>query len=218
MSTSDSPLRVWHYPLLWVLAGLSLGLNLLLIASLLYVRWQVGKIVADMAQALGEVALDTIEYPLQISDTLKVETTVPFSDTFVVPIKATVPVDTTILFEDTVVVPINTVIPVNTTVTVPVTIPLAGTFDVEIPISTRIPVNLSVDVPISKEVPIQLEIPVDLQVEVPVESEIPINAEVPVKMDVPLSIPLGDTPLFAILDQVREAMGKLAQILGVDVE
>ena len=207
---------VWHYQLLWVVAGVSLFLNLTLIGSLLVLRNRVGQALAATITVLDKVDLDAVDFTVSIDETLPIETSVEFDETFIVPIDTTIPIDTSIPFEETVVVPINTVIPVNTTVSVPISIPFAGTVNIiDIPISTQIPVNLTVEVPISKEVPIQLEIPVNLEVEIPIKRQIPIVAEVPVQFDLPVSVPLTGTPIESILHAARDALEELAAAVGL---
>lgn len=202
--------RYWHYLLLWFVALLSLLLNALLIISLNNLRRQAKQELAGAAEEMEAVELAPFELPVAIDETLAISLTVPFSDTFVVPVDTMVPIDTEIPFEETVVVPIETVIPIDTSVTA--RLPVVG--DVDIPIVTTFPVELSVEVPISRTIPVQVEVPVRFTVDVPVESEVPIRADVPVQMDVPVEIPLDEMGLQPLLDSLQQALEGLADSLG----
>ena len=149
MSERKTP---WHYYLLWIVAILALVVGMAILIALLSFRAQARTEVQEASAYLDTVELEAFDLPIVVDETLQLSMTVPFSDTFLVPISATVPVSESILFEDQVVVPINTNIPINTTFNVPVEVPLVGTVDLPIPISTNIPVNLTVDVPISSKV------------------------------------------------------------------
>ncbi len=160
INNSEQNGLVWHYQLLWVVAGVSLALNLTLIGTLLVLRNRAGQALAATTTVLNEVDFDAYDFTVSIDETLPIETSVEFDETFIVPIDTTIPIDTSIPFEETVVVPINTVIPVNTTVSIPVSIPFAGTVNIiDLPITTQIPVNLNVEVPISKEFPFNWRYP-----------------------------------------------------------
>ena len=202
--------RSWHYLLLWFVALVSLLLNLLLIIGLNNLRRQAGTELAGAAAELEAVELAPYDLPVAIDETLAISLTVPFSDTFVIPIEATVPIDTEIPFEEEVVVPIDTVIPIDTSVDVE--LPLVGL--VEIPIATTIPVALEVNVPISRNIPIELDIPVALEVDIPVQSEVPIRADVPVRLDFPVEIPLDEMGLQPLLQSLQQALDGLADSLG----
>lgn len=202
--------RSWHYLLLWFVAILSLLLNLLLIIGLNNLRDDARTELAGAAEDLAAVELTPFDLPVAIDETLAISLTVPFSDTFVVPLDTTVPIDTEIPFEETVVVPISTVIPIDTSVTAQ--LPLVGAVD--IPIVTTVPVDLAVDVPISRTIPIQMDLPVQFTVDVPVESDVPIHADVPVQMDFPVEIPLDEMGLQPLLNSLQQALEGLVDSLG----
>ena len=208
---SQNNKRGWHYYLLWLLVLVSLGLNVFLLVTLNSIRSQ----ARDQVQAAGEriraVEVGEFELPIHISETLPISFTVPFSDTFIVPISATIPVSASVPFSETIDVPINTNIPINATISVP--LPAIGNIPIPIPIVTNIPVNLNVQVPISRSIPVQLDIPVDLTIEVPVESEVPVQTEVPVELDFPVNLPLDDMGFQELLQQVQDALDSLMRLL-----
>ncbi len=211
---NKQPWQAWHYIALWIIALISLTLNLLLFAGLIAARAKAQEEVRKVAGVLDQVTLqESLEVPIVIDQQLPLSLTIPFSDTFEVPINALVPVDTTIPFSETIDVPIDEVMHINTIVNVP----FAGA-SVPIPIVTDIPVNLNVTVPISKQVPVVMEIPVNLLVDVPIQSDVPINTMVPVKMDFPVTVPLAELGFNSIMTQVRDAVNRLAQGLGVDLD
>jgi hypothetical protein len=103
--------RVWHYWLLWAVAILALILNVVLVASLLSFRTEAQRQVESASILLEGVELGNFDLPVEVDETLQISMTVPFSDTFTVPISATVPVSTSVLFEDEVEVPIDPTFP-----------------------------------------------------------------------------------------------------------
>lgn len=92
--------------------------------------------------------------------------------------------------------------------------PLAGLGSIPVPIVTDIPINLNVTVPISRNVKVETTVPINLEVHVPIQSDIPIQTEVPVVMDFPVTIPLDQLGFNVLLEQVKEALNLLAQVLG----
>ena len=203
--------RGWHYLLLWLLVLVSLGLNVFLFVTLNNIRNQARMQVAAAGERLQAVEVGAFELPVHIDETLPISFTVPFSDTFVVPISATIPVSASVPFSETIDVPINTNIPINATISVP--LPAIGNIPIPIPIVTNIPVNLDVQVPISRTIPVELDIPVDLIIEVPVESQVPIETEVPVQFDFPVTLPLEDMGLQQLIQQVQAALDSLIRLL-----
>lgn len=203
--------RSWHYLLLWLLVVFSLGLNIFLFVTLNNIRSQARAQVQAAGDRLSTVEVADFELPIQIDETLPISFTVPFSDTFIVPISATIPVSASVPFSETIDVPINTVIPINATVSVP--LPAIGNIPIPIPIVTSIPVNLDVKVPISRTIPVALDIPVDLTIEVPVESQVPVQTSVPVQLDFPVNLPLEDMGVQQLIQQVQTALDSLLHLL-----
>ncbi len=204
-----TPPVTWHYRLLWLMALLSLALNLALIAVLLDYRGQLQAGAANLTAALDTVQLEDLELAIVVDETVPISLTVPFTDTFRVPIRETIPVATTILFEDLIAVPIDADIPIDTDFVVQVDIPLVGRTGIPIPIVTTIPVSLTVEVPISRLIPVETEIEVDFLVDVPVASEIPVNAQLPVQFTIPVTVPLDELGLERLLDHLRDALQQL---------
>lgn len=207
--------RSWHYRALWIVAAGSFILNIILILGLFYIRNNAARQVNAAADSLAGVQFEAEELSVVIDQELAISLTVPFSDTFIVPVSQTVPVSITVLFEDVVEVPIQEIIPINTTVVVPVTIPVIGQLvDLEIPIVTNIPIDLNVEVPISKTIPVDTSIPVVFDVDVPVQSDVPIEAVVPVNMEIPVIVPLDEFGLGELIAQIEQALRDLAESLG----
>lgn len=203
--------RAWHYLLLWLIVIISLGLNAYLFVTLNNIRSQARAQVEAASERLNAVEVGEYELPIEIDETLPVSFSVPFSDTFVVPISATIPVSASVPFSETIDVPINTNIPINTTVSVP--LPAIGNIPIPIPIVTNIPVNLDVQVPISRSIPVELDIPVNLTIEVPVESEVPVDTDIPVELDFPVTIPLNEMGYDQLVQQVQAALDSLLRLL-----
>jgi hypothetical protein len=137
--------------ILAVLVTLSLALNILTIATLLWVRDVALEEVADARALVAGIRSTTLSYTVEVKDEIPVKTTIPF--------------------EEEILVPVNTTIPINTTVIVPINAGPLGTFDIDVPILAAVPVNLEVAVPISETIEIDTTVP--LALEVPVE--IPIS-------------------------------------------
>jgi EmrB/QacA subfamily drug resistance transporter len=103
---------------------------------------------------LEAFANSTIDFTVDINETIPINTTIDLNRTLSVPINETIPLDETI----------------NTTVSV------AGPFGIDIPLDISIPV--AVDVPIVLDV----DIPVDEQI--PITTDIPVVLSVPLSVDV----------------------------------
>jgi hypothetical protein len=115
--TQSSPDRLpppRYYGLLWSIALASLLMNVALAAVLLNSRAQLQAGAATLAAALDDVNLNDMALTIAIDETAPVSLTIPYSDTFRVPIRETIFVSTDILFEDVIQVPINTIIPIDT--------------------------------------------------------------------------------------------------------
>jgi hypothetical protein len=207
--------RSWHYRILWFIAIISLIFNVLLVYGVITVRESAQRQVTATADSLAGVEFESQQLSVVINESLAISLTVPFSDTFVVPVSQTIPISLSVLFEDNLQVPIEEVIPINTTVVVPVTIPVLGQLvDLEVPIVTNIAIDFDVEVPISRTIPISTSIPVEFDVDVPIQSDVPIEAVVPVNMEIPVTVPLDEFGLDDLIGQIEQALRNLAESLG----
>lgn len=139
MEATLTKLRPLSHGLLWIIALLSLALNLMLINVLLNVRRQVGAGAESAAKAVANLRQSSIDYTVKIDQSLLVSFTVPFSSTFAVPISVT--------------------LPISTQVSIPLETPF-GVLPLTVPIRTTIPVNLRPTVPIDIAIPISTTVPV----------------------------------------------------------
>jgi hypothetical protein len=135
--------RPLDYFLLWLVALVSLGLNIYLITVLLDARRQAGEALVSFGGTLGDVGSASIDYAVEVRDT--------------------VPVSMTIRYNEVITVPISYTVPINTQVLVPLRTPL-GTFPINVPVAASVPIVLSPTVPISLAVPISMTIPVAIDV------------------------------------------------------
>ena len=214
MSESNSPKwRSWHYILLWLVAVVSLVLNILLLAGLYNFRLQAQREVANVTEILDMVEIENFELPVVVDETLPINISVPFSDTFEVAIHETVPISMTIPIKENVSFPINDVVRINRDVTISIVV-LGVPVPVDIPIRADIPISLNIDIPIDMEVPVDTTIPIDLDIKVPVDTEVVINEEVPVKLDFPVTVPLDELGFNVLLIQVKDGLRLLAELLG----
>ena len=154
--------------LLFVLVLLSLALNGYLVWQWWTVRSQ-ALVLASQADELRHSALHavaqfreelqgideiTLNYDVQIDESLPVDAVVPFRERLDVPIETTVPISQAV----------------------------EAAFDLEVPqFGLRIPVEVTV--PVQLEVPIALSVPVEINRDVPVQTTVPISLEVPIVID-----------------------------------
>lgn len=136
--------RPWHYYGLWVVALVSLALNVAVIYILLQVRQQTGLALAQAAASLKTIQTGAIDTTVAIDHPIPVALDVPVKFDVVVPIKKT--------------------ITINQTVAVPIDLPLLGTHTINVPINLAVPIDLSVTIPIDRSVPINASIPVKFDV------------------------------------------------------
>jgi len=215
--SNSSKWRSWHYILLWLVAIVSLVLNIALLAGLYNFRAQARQQVTDVTEILNTVDIKNFDLPVVVDETLPIDITVPFSDTFEVAIQETVPISLTIPIQENVSFPINDVVSINRDVTVSIVI-LGQPIPVDIPIRADIPIALNIDIPVDLEVPVDTTIPIDLNIKVPVDTEVAIQEEVPVKLDFPVTVPLDDVGFNVLLIQVKDGLRLLAELLGAPVE
>jgi hypothetical protein len=130
--------------ILTTLVILSLALNVLTIATLLWMRDVALEEVADARSLVNGLRNTTFSHTIEISQDIPVRTSVPF--------------------EEEVLVPVNTTIPLNTNVIVPIDLGPLGTYDIDIPIRAAIPINMEVAVPIEETIEIDTSVPLELVV------------------------------------------------------
>jgi len=135
--------RPLDYYVLWVIAVMSLAINLYLIYALVQARRQVAQAASTAAAAVDQLR------------TAAIDTSVP--------IQQSLPVSFTVTYRQTVSVPISVTLPINTNVTVPLNTPL-GNFPINIPVNTTIPVNINPQIPLDLAVPVSVSVPISLSV------------------------------------------------------
>jgi hypothetical protein len=141
--------RPYDYWLLWIVAGLSLAINIWLIRIVIVARRQAGEAANMAASTVGDLRAAAIDYTVHVEE--------------LVPLSVTVPVSTTIR------VPISVTIPISTNVTVGLRTPL-GEVPLTFPVRTTVPVDLNPEVPIRAGVPISTSVPI--VVDVPIHLEL----------------------------------------------
>lgn len=148
MTRSNSPAHPSAPLALWLVAGLSLALNIVIL----------GVIVAGLMAArtyAGEAANQ-----LENASRAALTTTVRISQT--VPIRAQVPINQSLE------VPINQNLPIDTVVQVQREVPVLGVLNFDLPIKTNIPVNLKAPVTINTSITVDTVVPVRADVPVTV--------------------------------------------------
>jgi len=142
--------RIWLV-ILTILVVVSLALNGYFFLIINNVRQGTLDTIANARNNLATLSSEPIVIPIAIDQEIPFNTSVPISQTLVVPLDIDYPLSTVI----------------NTYVDVPV----LGRQDIALPIETVIPIQYTLEVPIQVEVPISLTY--HLQTEVPVEVIIP---------------------------------------------
>jgi hypothetical protein len=140
--------RSLDYYVLVIAVIVSLGLNVYILSVLREARRQVGVAASNAAIGVGQLADGSIDYDVEIHESL--------------------PVSMTIGYEDEIAVPISVTLPISTEVSVPLRTPL-GTFPIVVPVITSFPVRLNPVIPISVELPISTTVPVDVAFPIHVE-------------------------------------------------
>jgi hypothetical protein len=135
--------RPVDYYVLWLVALVSLGLNLYVINALMQAKLQVAQAAGTAAAAVEQLRSTAIDYAVPMHDSLPVSFTVAYRQTFTVPISVTLPIDTL--------------------VTVRLDTPI-GSFPINVPVKTNVPINLNPQVPLSLSVPVSVSIPISLTV------------------------------------------------------
>lgn len=195
---------------MWILIGLSLLLNLLVLGLLFIAYRRIQQLARETTILLENYELQDIDVPFHIDEALPIHFDVDFEDRFEVPIKTTIPVATSIHFEETVHVPIRDTVKIDRDLQIGVHIPVINqTVPILLPIRASIPVNLDVTIPLQYDIPVKTEIPIDITVDIPVKTQFPIREEIPVKLDFPVTIPVMDTGLPQILNGIKDQLSGL---------
>jgi hypothetical protein len=140
--------RPIDYYLLWLLAIVSLVINVYLIQIMLQARQQVGLAASSAALAVDGLRTTSLDYT--------------------VPIRETLPVSFTVSYRQNITVPISTTIPINVQLTVPLKTPI-GTFPINVPVVTDIPINLQPTIPLSLSVPVSITVPIAVDVPIHID-------------------------------------------------
>jgi hypothetical protein len=142
--------------LLFLLVGLSLVANGLLIRRLLELRERAGAVLDDLLVLTESIGDDVIVVPVEIDETFPVSASVPFE------------------YEDT--LPIDTDVPISTTVAVPVQL-LGRVVEFEVPVQITVPISYGVPIAVRQKVEVNTSVPVQIEttIELPL-SNTPIGS------------------------------------------
>jgi hypothetical protein len=176
-------MRRFYLVVLTVLVLAALALNLFTLIQLSHARQLALSIAGRVSASLADLEGASIDYTFQLSQSLPVNMKIPFQDTMEVPVKMTIPISLTV--------------PIHQKVQVPIKV--AGL------------VEVTVDLPINMEIPVNIEVPVDMTVPIEIDRQFAISTTVPVSLTVPISIPLSETSLGPVLEQMRELVNEVQQ-------
>ena len=142
--------RIWMV-VLTILVFVSLALNAYFFLIITGFRQGALDMITKARVSLATLGQDPIVVQVNVDQEIPFNTTIPISETFILPLDINYPLSTVI----------NTY----------VNLPILGRQDLAIPIETNIPIQYTFEVPIQVEVPISLTY--HLQTTVPVEVAIP---------------------------------------------
>ncbi len=145
--------------LLWLIALLSLALNVVIIgiviAAALFLRGIAGQ-AADKLEALGN---STIATNVRVNRDIAIDITVPFDYVTEIPIEQNVPIETTVKIQQDV--------------------PLIGEVNFDVPIKTNVPISVKVPINIKRSIPIKTSIPLNIDVPVAIQvRDTPLKAQI----------------------------------------
>lgn len=147
--------------LLFIVVFLSLGLNGFLLWQWLSFMHQLEGLEQMGRTALSQAVIDlgtfqqsTIQFEVQVNQSVPIQAEVPFRETLEVPIHTTIPIKQE----------------VNTTVFIEIPdADLKLPIDITIPVELEVPIDLSVPVSIDRTIPISTTVPLDLNVPISIE-------------------------------------------------
>ncbi len=137
--------RPFGYLFLWLLTGISILLNLVILRQMLIARQAALQAISDAIVVIDNLQNQTFTQTVRVDDMLDVNTTLPISETIPVTIKETLPVNDTVMIK---------VLGVDVPVTIEANLPVELSFDLVIDQNFR----ASASVPLELEVPIQVSI------------------------------------------------------------
>lgn len=144
------PIRVWRYSVS-ALTIVSLAINIVLIGVILGIGRGVQSSVAAARHSLELARSEPVEVTVSIEQQVPISTTVPLSDTFVVPVH----------FD----------LPLSTRVRTYVTMPLLGRQEILVPVEAIIPVSQTLAIPLNTMIPVHIT--PTLQMKIPVQVALP---------------------------------------------
>ncbi len=152
----NQPQRSWTIYVLWLVALVSLGLNVVVIYTLLDARRQAAQGFAGAADVVAQLKIASVKYDVPVDEHIPVQSDVPLNFSVQVPISQTLPIKTVI---DTsirvlgvpvpVSAPISTTVPISFTVSVPVKYDIK--FKTDVPVKFNVPIEIRIaDTPLAK--------------------------------------------------------------------
>jgi hypothetical protein len=175
----------------WLAVGLGVLLALSLLGNvvILIAAWRIRNQVRELGVTVTGM-LQTAIIELRGFEHLTMHFTVRVNDK--------IPVRSRLAVRDTVDISVQTIVPIKQTVQSDILInaPLLNT-----------------KVPVSVAVPIDMAVPIDLQLPVEIDSQIPVNLDIPVQLEVPVALDLAQTELGGFIEQVRDSLVSLKDLL-----
>ncbi len=145
--------------LLWMIALLSLAINIVIIAGLVVGIITARRFAANAADKLEALGNSTIATTVRVNREVTVDTTVPF------------------VYSDSIAIEQN--LPIDTVVNIKQEVPVIGLIDFNVPIKTSVPIRLKVPVSIKQSIPVKASVPINFDVPVAVQiRDTPLKAQI----------------------------------------
>ncbi len=143
--------RSWTIYVLWLVALVSLGLNVAVIYTLLNVRRQAAQGFAGAADAVAQLKTASVKYDVLVDEHVPVDSNVPLDFSVQVPISQTLP--------------IKTVFTTSISVFgVPVPVPVSVPISITVPISFTVSVPVQYDIKFNTDVPVKFSVPIEIKI------------------------------------------------------
>ncbi|MBI3176629.1 MAG: hypothetical protein HYZ35_01435 [Chloroflexi bacterium] len=141
--------RSWTIYVLWLVALVSLGLNVAVINTLLTVRRQAAHGFAGAADVVAQLKIASVKYDVPVDEHVPVDSNVPLDFSVQVPISQTLPIKTVI----------------NTSIRVlGVPVPVSAPISITVPISFTVDVPVQYDVKFNTDVPVKFSVPIEIKI------------------------------------------------------
>ena len=168
--------------LLFILVGLSLGLNIFLLWQLQRLEQQARNVTQNLG-TMAKGSLDQAITDLEAFQEAKIDFNVRVNEDF--------PVQVDIPFKETLDVPIQLTIPISQEIKTTVLLD---------------PLKTGQGIPVDVAMPVNIDVPIDTSIPISIDRTIPISTTVPLNLDVPITVNLGETDLSGYIGRLHDSL------------